>query len=289
VAKRTLARERSKRSWSSQVWSWSKARRRRKRAAKKAASKRKFRKDPSKRTVASTRDHELSDADFTDVPSFSEKIRNLVLLKPDGTHRFMVSGSQECTLCGSLIKRDDVYKHMSEVHAVDMRAQDKARAEKPPTVPDPSKVKPKPPPKAKEKNAEWKAHVISMAERAKKEGGPAAARAQAGENMIAALQMWARSVPEDFDALRKDAAVMADVWYGMAAAMRIRIQLLVDRPPHGLGLAPSCVEPLENVAQELALVGNEHMEVVARVQRRYAHILEDPSYVDVAWLTGGSR
>lgn len=95
-------------------------------------------------------------------------------------------------------------------------------------------------------------------------------RMSAAENIAAAFRIWARQTPPSIPAARADARAMADSYRQVADAIRMRIRLEAEQNK----LPEAVLEPLQQAATALSRLGDQHMEVVRRIEVRYGQTAE---------------
>jgi hypothetical protein len=166
------------------------------------------------------------------------------------------------------------------------RAVEKAAAKvkPPPPRPERSKNSSKPAPAAHP--AQQKEHPVSQPT----SNGTQPARQQmsgaAPEGVAEAFRMWAIVVPPSIPAARFDAQAMADAYRLSADALRLRVRM--EQEHHNL---PELIlEPMLQAATMLSQLGDQHMEVVRRLEIRYgqiAEVLARPDTPDFHYLSGG--
>jgi hypothetical protein len=106
------------------------------------------------------------------------------------------------------------------------------------------------------------------------------------DGVAEAFRMWAITPPTSIPAARFDAQAMADAYRQAGDAVRMRVRLEQEQN----GLNETILEPLLQVATMLSQLGDQHMEVVRRIELRYgevADVLARPDSPDAHYLAQG--
>ena len=118
----------------------------------------------------------------------------------------------------------------------------------------------------------------------------AAAQQQAStsvtESIVETFRLWALQTPPSIPASRVDAQAAADMWRGIADALRARVRAEQENNK----IPEKCTEPLLQAAQIASQIGDQHQEVVRRIQLQYgatAELLARPDTPDVNYLKSG--
>lgn len=117
-------------------------------------------------------------------------------------------------------------------------------------------------------------------------GNQATAATSMTEGIVEMFRTWAIQTPPSIPASRVDAQAAADMWRGIADALRARARAEQENNH----MPANIVEPLEQAAQVASQIGDQHMEVVRRVESRYgevAEVLSRPDTPDHTYLSGG--
>lgn len=110
--------------------------------------------------------------------------------------------------------------------------------------------------------------------------------ATVNEGIVEMFRAWALQTPPSIPASRRDAQASADMWRGIADALRTRVRMEQENNR----IPEKCTEPLLAAAQALSGVGDQHMETVRRIEINYgetADILARPDTPNADYLKGG--
>lgn len=101
-------------------------------------------------------------------------------------------------------------------------------------------------------------------------GNGAGATTSMTEGIVEMFRSWAIQTPPSIPASRVDAQAAADMWRGIADALRARARAEQEQN----NLSPQLTEPLEQAAQVASQIGDQHMEVVRRIETRYGEVAD---------------
>lgn len=117
-------------------------------------------------------------------------------------------------------------------------------------------------------------------------GNGAGATTSMTEGIVEMFRSWALQTPPSIPASRVDAQAAADMWRGIADALRARARAEQEQN----NIPPKVTEPLEQAAQIASQIGDQHMEVVRRIETHYgeiAEVLARPDTPNAEFLAGG--
>lgn len=106
------------------------------------------------------------------------------------------------------------------------------------------------------------------------------------EGIVELFRTWAIQTPPSIPASRVDAQAAADMWRGIADALRARARAEQENN----NLSSQITEPLEQAAQVASQIGDQHQEVVRRIQIQYgevAEVLSRPDTPNATYLEQG--
>lgn len=133
----------------------------------------------------------------------------------------------------------------------------------------------------------WKSPVARKGAEPGEAGNQAAgATSSINDVIVESFRAWAVRTPPSIPAARADAQATSDMWRGAADQVRARGRHMQEND----NIPAKVTEPLEAVAQLLSQIGDQHMEVVRRIETHYgevADILARPDTPNADFLRHG--